>query len=159
MEKIIIRTDHTTSDILCAVHSNNFKLFQDNFDKNNGTMPYMDKDKIRYITVENDNGIVGILAYALFEDLKKYRIGKFDKKHLRFAHIFDIEVLSEHRGQNFAYTLINMCIRICKEKKQDGITLMAKNWKLSLMYTRKFGFTLYDDSETDEICPMMELQF
>ena len=154
MKTFNIRISHNTIDI---VYHNNFSLFRNSFDKNDGTFPYVESDDMIYVTVDDDNGkIIGILAFALYDSLSQYREAHDDTKHKKYAHIFDLEVLPQYRGKGLLSAMINTCIKICHNEKQKGITLMAKDKLLAKTYNKKYGFGIYDNEDSDS--PMMELK-
>lgn len=152
---LILSSKKSTDDIISVVDSGGFSLFKDNFQKNNGTFPYVKKNDVNYITLSKDGKIIGILAFALSDVLEKYRSEKEDKKHNGFAHMFDVEILPDYRGKGYLGTMAKECISMCKKKGQKGVTLMAKDQNLASTYSKKFGFKKY----TEDSSPMMELVF
>lgn len=145
----------TTEEIIKICQKYDFKLFIDNFNKNDNSFPYINSDNVKYIVAISGNDICGILAYGNSKDIQDRWKAYEDNKHTRFAHIFDLETLPEYRGKGIATLLIKKAIEQIKQSGNKGVTLQGINRKTAKMYHDKFGFDVYKDQES----PLMELKF
>ena len=131
--------NYTTEDIIKIAKKFNFKLFIDNFNKNNNSFPYVNSKDVKYIVVQEGENVCGILAYSLPESLDEYRRQNKDP-NINLAHLWDIEVLENFRGQALSAQLL---FRLFGQDLK-GITLKVLNEDLIEFY-KKFGFELYSD--------------
>ena len=145
----------TTEEIIKICEKYNFKLFIDNFKKNDNSFPYINPDNVKYIVAVSGSDICGIIAYANSKFIQDRRKAYGDNKHIRFAHIFDLETLPKYRGKGIATLLIKKVIEQIKQSGNKGVTLQGINKKTAKMYHDKFGFDVYKEQES----PLMELKF
>ena len=131
--------NYTTEDIIKIAKKFNFKLFIDNFNKNNNSFPYVNSKDVKFIVVQEGENVYGILAYSLPESLDEYRRQNKDP-NINLAHLWDIEVLENFRGQALSAQLL---FRLFGQDLK-GITLKVLNEDLIEFY-KKFGFELYSD--------------
>lgn len=139
---------------LDVVRSDGFELFRKNFDKNDNSFPYMEKDNVYIGTVSDKGKVIGMIAYAFPDGLEKYRFAKGDD-YIGFGHIFDFEVIGKYRGKGIGDMLVNGVIDEFVRDGVAGVTLMAMNRDLANHYSSKYGFVCYDGDTSES--PMMYL--
>lgn len=153
LRQIQVSFGNNIKTALDACKKYDFKLFKENFKKNNNTFPYIKPEQAKIGVIKNNGNTIALIAYAYPEDLKDYRKAHKDS-HINSGHIFDFEVLEDYRGNNLGNILMEGVINEMKQNHIEEVTLMAIDKNMAKYYELRYGFKTYSDGDKDN-SPML----